>query len=499
MTERVRLQLPRPLPHQKPILDDPCDRKVWRAGRRTGKSVAGRIAGIRGHGPKGEDGRRALRGMLDGANIAWVTKTYKQSKVVWRKLLKAFRLVEGHAVTIDREDRRIEMIGGPGALTVWSGHTRDAIDNLRGDQYDGVLLDEAAYIDAEYAIDEVIEPALLDHGGWVFVFSSPNAGWDKNDQRVTPSYFNRLCQAILNGTEKLWSHFHNRTEDNPRVDAAKLRELRERLGPESPTAQQELDALLVAGGLLAFRLERAAVEVDPFVVPEHWQWFAAFDWGYNHPWVFDLGVTDEDGTVYLVDRATGRQQVPSEITERVRGTLRRYGLTFKGLRYTAAGHDCWQDHKARGERTPTIAEQCARLGWVLTKANIARVSGANNIREYLSAGRFRVFRREGPLAALAVLESRINDPDNPEDVLKTDADHDGRGGDDDYDATRYLLASRPIRARATPPAGRRSPDQAGPLVEVVKRQTKARPAPASRPTSTRPTKGLSFRPGLVVR
>lgn len=463
MSTTVVLQLPRPLAHQLPVLNDPSPRKLWRAGRRTGKSVAGRIAAIRGHGPKLPTGKRALPGMLDGANVAWLTKTYKQSKVVWRKLLKAFRPLEGVAVKIDREDKRIEAITGKGAITVWSGHTRDAIDNLRGDAYDGVLLDEAAYMDLEYALNDVVEPALLDHGGWVFVFSSPNAAWDGNEARQAPSFFNRLCAAILAGKEKLWQHWHNRTEDNPKLDRVALQKLRDRLGPDSPTAQQELDASLIAGGLLALRIDRDALLVPPVkAIPPHWPIFLAFDWGYNHPYSVGLYAVDEDGHITRVDGISSRQEVPTRIITSVAALLERYGRTFADLSYTVAGHDCWHDHKARGERTPTIAEQCARAGWYLTRASISRVTGLNNLRAYLDAKRVTIADTPNGRDLVLCLETRISDPKHPEDVLKQDADQDGKGGDDLYDEARYALASRPMHAVAPVPVLEKQPDRATP-------------------------------------
>jgi hypothetical protein len=450
----VALQIPRPLEHQIPILNDPCTRKMWRAGRRTGKSVAGRIAAIRGHGPKGADGKRLLKGMLDGANIAWLTKTYKQSKVVWRKLLKSFRPLEGVAVKIDREDKRIETIGGVGAITVWSGHTRDAIDNLRGDAYDGILLDEAAYMDLEYALNDVAEPAMLDNGGWVFVFSSPNAAWDGNEQRVAPSYFNRLCSAILAGKEWLWRQWHNRTEDNPKLDREALQRLRDRLGPDSPTAQQELDGSLIAGGLLALHINRDVVVVPPRSVPRHWTYFGAFDWGYNHPYSFGLFAVSEDGVIHLADSLSDRLKVPVLIGTQVGALLERHGLNFKDLTYTVAGHDCWHDIQARGENTPTVAEQLwLSHGWSMIKASISRITGLNNMRAYLAADRFKVHDTPSNNDALLCLESRITDPKRPEDVLKQDANQDGQGGDDPYDMVRYGLASRPLLPDA-PAVGR---------------------------------------------
>jgi hypothetical protein len=398
--------------------------------------------------------------MLDGANIAWLTKTYKQSKVVWRRLMRRFRDLEGTLVTIDREDRRISMIHNEGALTVWSGHTRDAIDNVRGDGYDGVLLDEAAYIDSEYAIGEVVEPSLLDTGGWLFVFSSPNAGWDGNEQRLTPSYFNRLCGEILSGGRTEWRQWHNVTDDNPKLSRDAVAKLREQYGPDSPTVQQEMDALLLAGGLLSFVVKRDQVVVAPFPRPRHWKYFAAFDWGYNHPFSFGLFTTDEDGTVYLVERVSARRKVPVDIALAI-GTrlLEDHGLAFNDLEYTVAGHDCWAEKRSLGETVPTVAEQCAAHGWQLKKASISRVAGANNIRAYLRSQRLKVLKTPGPLSVLLNLEGRVNDPLNPEDVLKVNADQDGRGGDDDYDMLRYGLASRPIAADVQP---KRVPDNLHP-------------------------------------
>lgn len=474
MTQAVELRIPRPLAHQIPILNDPCTRKMWRAGRRTGKSVAGRIAAIRGHGPKKANGKRLLPGMLDGANVAWLTKTYKQSKVVWRKLLKAFRPLEGIAVKIDREDKRIETIGGIGAITVWSGHTRDAIDNLRGDAYDGILLDEAAYMDLEYALNDVAEPAMLDHGGWVFVFSSPNAAWDGNEQRVAPSYFNRLCSLILAGKEALWRHWHNRTEDNPKLDREALQRLRERLGPDSPTAQQELDGSLIAGGLLALQIDRDKLMVEPSSIPRHWTFFGAFDWGFNHPFSFGLFANSEDGVVHLVDSVSDRLKVPIRIAAQVAALLERHGLSFTDLQYTVAGHDCWAESKARGEIVPTIAESVLLShNWVLIKASISRVAGLNNVREYLAAARFKVHETPGNNDVVLVLESRITDPKHPEDVLKQDANQDGQGGDDHYDMTRYGLASRPLVPIA-PTVGRSADIHPGYNVATGQRLDKGR-------------------------
>jgi hypothetical protein len=54
---------------------------------------------------------------------------------------------------------------------------------------------------------------------------------------------------------------------------------------------------------------------------------------------------------------------------------------------------------------------------------------------------FYIFRNCEPV--YSTLSEMIFDQNNPEDVLKVDADENGTGGDDSYDMVRYGLMSRP--------------------------------------------------------
>lgn len=200
-------------------------------------------------------------------------------------------------------------------------------------------------------------------------------------------------------------------------------------------------------------LNRDVHMIDPFEIPSHWTMFGSFDWGYNHPFAFGLFAADEDGNVYLVDSVHGRHLQPDQIAHRIIESVPGYDVTK--LSQIAAGHDCWADRKARGELVPTIAEQFYELGLTLHKANISRISGVQNMRRYLTwkspdgkpfDPRFRIFKTPANQKAYECLESRVSDPDNIEDILKTDANDAGEGGDDFYDMIRYGLASRPLNA-----------------------------------------------------
>lgn len=219
-------------------------------------------------------------------------------------------------------------------------------------------------------------------------------------------------------------------------------------------AQGDWDA---GAGLGLTELTRAKHLIPQTQIPEHWQVFGAFDWGYAHPFSFGLFAADEAGTVYLLDSASGRRLQPPEIAERITDCLAANQIDPSRLRFTVAGHDCWADVRARAENIPTIFEHFVRLGIPLVKANISRVSGVQNVRRYLAwkqpdgtvfQPRFVIMKTTNNEKVFDCLESRVSDPDNPEDILKVDADESGEGGDDAYDMVRYGLASRPIVAKA---------------------------------------------------
>lgn len=214
-------------------------------------------------------------------------------------------------------------------------------------------------------------------------------------------------------------------------------------------------------GLFFHELDRRVHLIEPFQVPEHWPLFAGFDWGYQHPWSMGVWAADEDGTCYKLATFRGRRQTHDEIIDSLRSQAAAHDIDPLRIGYVAAGHDTFHKRgKELGYDGPTLAEKMIDDGWVVIPANTERVRGATNLREYLhwepsedgksietEPGAYFV-RNPGNLSAFEVLETRVSDELNVEDVLKTDADQFGEGGDDDYDADRYALASRPPRAES---------------------------------------------------
>src|SRR5215467_873541 len=163
--------------------------------------------------------------------------------------------------------------------------------------------------------------------------------------------------------------------DNPTLMAADPDyEARLRLLPDLEFRWLALGDWDAGAGLGLQELQRDQHLIPPFeTIPSHWTIFGAFDWGYEHPFAYGIFACDDDGTVYLLDSAASRHQQPPDIVYRIQDRCEALGFAASRIRYTAAGHDCWADHRARGERVPTIAEEFARLGVPLRKANISRI------------------------------------------------------------------------------------------------------------------------------
>lgn len=433
--------------------------KVARAGRRGGKSRGAMVAAIDGHGPRGKNGP-LFPGILQGGDVVWCAQDYPNlSTVMWRE---EFVPRLKHLPYVSMNEVRHEIsFQGLGTLFL---RPETAIGGIRGigKNLRGVILDEAAHYDLEAVLQDVVMPALMDNEGWLLLMSTTNAGPDGNGAKRVPSYFNLICEQIRDGERSDdWGEFYWTAADNPKISAKALKDLIAEYPPESPSLEQEVFAkLLRAGvGLALAEMDKERHIVPQFPIPSHWTHFGAFDWGYNHPYAFGWFVCDEDGNIYLADTVWGREEQPERIANKVKQSLPD---VIGRMEYIVAGHDCWADIRARGENTPTIAEQFQKQGVYLTRANISRVAGLNNLRQYVHwrktetederTPRFRMFDTEGNRRVFQALSQMQIDPKRLEDALKMDADAAGRGGDDGYDMTRYGLASRPYAEQAPIPA-----------------------------------------------
>lgn len=463
------VRIPAPLDHQLPVVDSDARFKVVRAGRRGGKTVLAEGCAIVGHGPERE-GVPLFKGIAHDLDVVWVARDYTQAGIMWHEFIRPrFKGVPG--VRVNEAERTVSLEGA-GTLFVISAENIASARGM-GKRLAGAIVEEGAWLDLQGALRDVLLPALMDNEGWLLIISTTNAGPDggRDDQGQprSPSYFNQICEEIRAGERSAeWAEFHFTAEDNPTITDRAFASLVGEYPADSVALKQEVFADLLRGGVgLALpQMDKDRHLVPLQAAPAHWERFGAFDWGYQHPWCFGDFRANREGDVLLVDTLWGRLDYPDAIADKI---IKVFGIDFS---YIVGGHDLWNDVKARGENTPTIAETLWTRQLALIKANISRVTGLTNLGLYTQwkatetakerVPRFRMCDTEGNRRLFAQLQAMQLDPKNPEDAQKVDADAAGRGGDDGYDMVRYALNSRPI-GKSTTDRTKPKDDIQGPL------------------------------------
>jgi hypothetical protein len=294
------LRIYEPLPHQQASLDEPHRFKLRRWGRRRGKSREALYALIMGHGPMGPDGEPIWKGMRhcvrDGkpyrGKYLWLGPDYPQVETIWKEEIQPrFENILGCRVVEDPFPT-LEM---PGGATL---HLRTAknIRSVRGAEFDGIMVDEAAFLDLEDIWFSVLRATLINREGWAYICSTTNFGPDGNKQRPEgPSYFNILCKQHLAGDldEDEWGHSHGTARENPLVTPDEMRKLYADYENKPIEQAQELEAKLLEGAAgVAFPEWREKIHQKRITLKElpmdAW-WGAGLDWGYSSPGWLGIG------------------------------------------------------------------------------------------------------------------------------------------------------------------------------------------------------------------
>lgn len=180
--------------------------------------------------------------------------------------------------------------------------------------------------------------------------------------------------------------------------------------------------------------------VEPFKLPAGTQYFAGYDYGYNHPFGFVVIGLTPSGEYYVVSHIKERFVDVADQAE-----LMLKMLENKGSVTVYAGHDIF-DTRQGGSRT--IEDQLLDAGFARSKhaivrAGIDHINGIAELRKVFSDNPqktpyLRFFSNARDVYD-CIAEQQV-DPNKPEDVIKLNA-IDGVGGDDLYDATRYAIRS----------------------------------------------------------
>ncbi len=180
-------------------------------------------------------------------------------------------------------------------------------------------------------------------------------------------------------------------------------------------------------------------------VPHHWTVWASMDYGFNH-WNMIYFHTKFDGVTYTFHEIAHRKHYPKEIAPDIKTALALYKRNVHDLEEFLVGSDAFAK---RGEAEKSIVEQYKAEGIEMTRALTkpgSRIAGAQKMSKMLGNPERGlmptwIITRNCPML-IDVLPALQRNPNNPEDVLKMDADSDGEGGDDAYDGPRYGIHRR---------------------------------------------------------
>lgn len=195
----INVTMPPLHPFQREIAEHPARFKVIAAGRRVGKTYVGVWA--------------SAKTGLEGGRSWWVAPTYKIALEGWNLLRRIAKQIPGSIV----RETLMEIEWTSGGLTqVRSG---DNPDSLRGAGLDGVVLDEAAFMQEE-AWTEALRPSLAERQGWAMFISTPKGR----------NWFWNLWEYAQTGAEG-WHAWHRPTSANPYVPAVEIEMARLQMSP----------------------------------------------------------------------------------------------------------------------------------------------------------------------------------------------------------------------------------------------------------------------------
>ena len=175
--------------------------------------------------------------------------------------------------------------------------------------------------------------------------------------------------------------------------------------------------------------------IKPFRLPDNTRFLAGYDYGYAHPFAFILLAITPDKKVYIIDYLWENKKRPDEQAKRIVDKLGEYEIPHI---YIYAGTDIWSNKEGRD----TIYEQLRNgVGKRATfvRAYTDRKQGVAEMRKLIAwrntqSGDPQLKFFENCLPVFEQIREMQADEKKLEDVIKVNANENGLGGDDLFDA-----------------------------------------------------------------
>ena len=335
-------------PTQDQIAKDKHRFRVLRCGRRWGKTclIAEEIKGF---------------AIYKSSKIAYIANNYQQARdIMWEFLKKEL----GGSIIDTNEQRleiRVKTVQGGESLVILRGW--ESIENLRGQAFDFLALDEVAMM-RHFWVNwhEVLRPTLTDKKGTA-IFASTPKGF---------SAFYDLCNLEL--TDKDFKTFYFTSWDNPFLPIEEIEKAKETLPPDRFAQEYEASFQRTQGIVYKeFNRDRHLYEILP--TKSNYKFYGALDFGYRNPAaLLDAYFDGED--LYIEDEWYKRERTDAQIADYA--SMKKYEAIFPDPE-NAGGIE--ELHRKR----INVREVAKGKGSV--------VSGIQMVREMLKRGNLHINKR----------------------------------------------------------------------------------------------------------
>jgi hypothetical protein len=340
------------------------------------------------------------------------------------------------------------------------------IDNYLGLEYDVIGLEEATQLSLR-KYEDISTCCRTSKPDWrPRIYSTTNPGGIGH-----PWYFDKFIVPHQSGLETDTRFIPARVDDNAFINPGYKADLARLTGWQHDAWYEGLWNFANGQYFRNFSPRLHVLKAD-FQPPSGAEWFAAMDYGYTHPTVVLLGCRDAAGTIYVLDEHVERFWIPARHAQAIKSMLARHEIfcsqdhlrvhllaRFPNAcserdalwrqfqqRRMLAGFVAGSDAFGTESRGDTVARQYQELGLSLRPANMDRVAGWSAIAQHLGdpdAGiPPKLFIHPRCPRLIGCLPLLQHDLARPGDILKTNINEEGVGGDDLADALRYLVTIR---------------------------------------------------------
>jgi len=323
MNEKIRL----PYPHSGQILvRNEAKRFNWlSAGRRWRKTTLTMAI--------------AVESAAKGKTIIWGAPTYDQVRIGFSETIKAANGVADFNLT------RMEAVFPNNGRIIY--RSLDKANNVRGHTADGVVMDEAAYVDKE-AWNKVLRPMLIDTGGWSWAIGSPNGRnwyWEEH-VKAADDPDSMAWQVPTLGVritdDGLVREPH--PYENPDIPFSEIEKLFQS-SPRKEFEQEILGQFVDLSGGVFRRVQEAAI-LEPREPEKGRQYVAGVDVASSVDFTVVSVLDAESKEMVFMDRFN-RVDYPVLIN-RLESTYRRYNLTSMVVESNSIGRPVIDELVARG-------------------------------------------------------------------------------------------------------------------------------------------------------